>query len=127
MEDCALPCAGGSDWDKRKLLAANGRLCHQAAQGQDINDGAMLVVGGGASSAGRGYCGGAGVKGKLERIVINDLREHTFFSQLIIRRDGQRLEIDSRPSDAIAIGIAENVPIFVAEHVLEQVTGDTPG
>ncbi len=65
--------------------------------------------------------------GKLERIVINDLQEHTFFAQLIIRRDGQRMEIDSRPSDAIAIGIAENIPIFVAEHVLDQVTGDTPG
>lgn len=65
--------------------------------------------------------------GKLERIVIRDLQEHTFFAQLVVRQDGQRVEIDSRPSDAIALGITEDIPIFVAEHVLEQVSGDTPG
>lgn len=57
--------------------------------------------------------------GTLERIVINDLREHTFFAQLVVSIDGRTVEIDSRPSDAIAIGIATEVPIFVEEHVLE--------
>lgn len=57
--------------------------------------------------------------GRLERIVINDLREHTFFAQLVITIDGRTVEVDSRPSDAIAIGIATDVPIFVEEHVLE--------
>jgi|SRR5579872_5420132 len=56
--------------------------------------------------------------GKLEKIEINDLREGTFFARLHIRRNGQVLDIDSRPSDAIALGIATTVPIFVAEHVL---------
>lgn len=62
--------------------------------------------------------------GTLERIVINDLAGGTFFAQLIIDRDGDLIEIDSRPSDAIALGIAEQVPIYVAEHVLEQTEAD---
>ncbi|MBZ0170751.1 MAG: bifunctional nuclease family protein, partial [Phycisphaerales bacterium] len=57
---------------------------------------------------------------ELESICINDLSEHTFFALLTVRdRDGDLIEIDSRPSDAIALGIAGSVPIFVAEHVLE--------
>jgi bifunctional DNase/RNase len=59
--------------------------------------------------------------GTIERIEINDLENHTFFARIHIRQNGQVLEIDSRPSDAIALGIATSVPIFVAEHVLEQV------
>jgi bifunctional DNase/RNase len=59
--------------------------------------------------------------GSIEQIEINDLENHTFFAKIHIRRDGQVLEIDSRPSDAIALGIATTVPIFVAEHVLEEV------
>lgn len=63
--------------------------------------------------------------GKLESITINDLSDHTFFALLNIRdRDGTLLKIDSRPSDAIALGIANNVPIFVEEHVLEAAQSD---
>jgi uncharacterized protein len=61
--------------------------------------------------------------GMIEQIEINDLENHTFFARIHIRRDGKMLEIDSRPSDAIALGIATTVPIFVAEHVLEEVCG----
>ncbi|MBS3734555.1 MAG: bifunctional nuclease family protein [Phycisphaerae bacterium] len=57
--------------------------------------------------------------GKLEKIVINDLREHTFYARLHIRQDGGMLEIDSRPSDAIALGAAMDTPIYVAEGVME--------
>ncbi len=57
----------------------------------------------------------------VERVIISDLRNHTFFARLILRRNGQELDIDSRPSDAIALGVATEVPIFVAEHVLEEV------
>jgi len=60
---------------------------------------------------------------KLERILINDLQDHTFFAKLVIRQNGKSIEIDSRPSDAIALGVANNVPIFVAEHVLDEVGG----
>ena len=59
--------------------------------------------------------------GSIEQIEINDLENHTFFARIHIRQDGRTIEIDSRPSDAIALGIATSVPIFVAEHVLDEV------
>lgn len=62
--------------------------------------------------------------GKLNRIVINDLSEGTFFAKLIVTQDGREVEIDSRPSDAIALGVSEDVPIYVAEHVLAQTQAD---
>ena len=62
--------------------------------------------------------------GQLKRIVINELSEGTFFAKLVIENDGQEVEIDSRPSDAIALGVSEDVPIYVAEHVLEQTQRD---
>ena len=57
---------------------------------------------------------------KIEKIVINDLRNHTFYAQIHLTLDGRTITIDSRPSDAIALGAGSNVPIYVAEHVLEQ-------
>ena len=59
--------------------------------------------------------------GTLERIEINDLQEHTFYARLHIRQNSHTFKIDSRPSDAIALGVATNVPIYVAEHVLADV------
>ena len=59
--------------------------------------------------------------GTLERIEINNLQEHTFFARIHSRRDGDTVKIDSRPSDAIALGVATTVPIYVAEHVLDEV------
>lgn len=55
---------------------------------------------------------------ELERIVINDLKDQTFYAKLIIRHHGELIEVDSRPSDAIALGIGGEVPIYVEEHVL---------
>ena len=60
--------------------------------------------------------------GTIDRIVINNLENHTFFAQIHIKQNNHKIEIDSRPSDAIALGIASNVPIFVAEHVLDEVS-----
>lgn len=57
--------------------------------------------------------------GKLIRIRIHDLHDDTFFAQLVIRRGDEEIRIDSRPSDAIALGIANDIPIFVEEHVLD--------
>ena len=57
----------------------------------------------------------------LERIVISELRDHTFYAKLIVRRDGDLVEIDARPSDAIALGVTKQTPIFVAEEVLRKV------
>lgn len=61
--------------------------------------------------------------GKIEKIVINDLRNHTFYARIHLQMNGQAVEVDSRPSDAIALGAASSSPIFVAEHVLEKVCG----
>jgi len=60
----------------------------------------------------------------IERVVINDIREHTFIATLFISHEGETIEIDSRPSDAIALGAAFNTPIFVAEHVLDVVLNE---
>ncbi len=58
----------------------------------------------------------------IDRVLINDLRDHTFFARLILRRgNSEEVDIDSRPSDAIALGVANDVPIYVAEHVLDEV------
>lgn len=63
--------------------------------------------------------------GRLESITINDLSDHTFFATLDIRREGGKLvHVDSRPSDAIALGVAQGVPIYVAEHVLDAAVND---
>jgi len=59
---------------------------------------------------------------ELERIVISDLREHTFFAKLVVRRNGHVVEIDARPSDAIALGVSKQTPIFVDEEVLRKVS-----
>jgi bifunctional DNase/RNase len=58
---------------------------------------------------------------ELEKIVVNDLQDHTFYAKLVIRRQGELIEVDSRPSDAIALGVAIEVPIYVEDHVLKEV------
>ncbi len=58
---------------------------------------------------------------QLEHIVISDLRDSTFYAKLVLRRNGELVEIDSRPSDAIAIGAGTGSPIFVEETVLQDV------
>ncbi|MCZ6444974.1 MAG: bifunctional nuclease family protein [Planctomycetota bacterium] len=63
--------------------------------------------------------------GRLKEIVISDLLDGTFYAKLIIEQDGQEIEVDSRPSDAIALGVAEDVPIYVAEDVLAQTEADS--
>jgi len=57
----------------------------------------------------------------LEQIVISELKNHTFFAKLVIRRNGDMIEIDSRPSDAIALGASGDTPIYVDDSVLRQV------
>ena len=58
---------------------------------------------------------------ELDRVVINDLREHTFYARLYLRKGDEEVDIDSRPSDAIALGAASEIPIFVEEHVRDEV------
>ena len=64
--------------------------------------------------------------GELLRIHIDNLVDGTFYAKLYVQQDGKEHEIDSRPSDAIALGVAMQVPIFVEEHVLDEVDKDRP-
>ncbi|MEM1027074.1 MAG: bifunctional nuclease family protein [Planctomycetota bacterium] len=56
----------------------------------------------------------------LDAVVIHELRDHTFFAKLVLRnrQTDRSVEVDSRPSDALALGAADDVPVFVAEAVL---------
>jgi uncharacterized protein len=62
--------------------------------------------------------------GELQDIYISDLREHTYYAKLRIRLNGELVEVDSRPSDAIALAVTARVPIYVAEDVLGEACGD---
>ncbi len=58
--------------------------------------------------------------GFVRQIYINDIRDSTFFARILIDQAGRTIELDARPSDAIAIAERVQAPIFVADHVLEQ-------
>jgi bifunctional DNase/RNase len=62
--------------------------------------------------------------GDLQDIFISELRDHTYFAKLRIRQSGELIEVDSRPSDAIALAVTAKVPIYVAEDVLGEVCGE---
>jgi hypothetical protein len=61
------------------------------------------------------------LSGGIERVEISDLKNNTFYAKIIISQNGSVLEIDSRPSDAIALAMQGNTPIYVAKTVLEEV------
>jgi hypothetical protein len=54
------------------------------------------------------------------RITVTELRENTFFAQITVQMDGTEFEVDSRPSDAIALAIRAEAPIFAADEVIEE-------
>lgn len=58
--------------------------------------------------------------GNVSRIVVNDLRDETYFAFIEVRQNGEAFEIDSRPSDAIAVAVRTRAPIFVEEKVIER-------
>jgi bifunctional DNase/RNase len=57
---------------------------------------------------------------QLVKITVTELRENTFYAQITVVRDGQEIEVDSRPSDAIALAIRAEAPIYAAERVIEE-------
>ena len=63
----------------------------------------------------------------MSRIVVTELREGTFYAQLDMRRNGDSLEVSSRPSDAIALAVRMSVPIFANEEVLAEASILIPG
>jgi len=63
---------------------------------------------------------------EFQDVIINKLEEHTYFAKLRVRHDGELIEIDARPSDAIAVAVTcePTLPIFVNEEVLNDVLGE---
>jgi len=62
---------------------------------------------------------------EVVHIMINELRNDVFFARIVLNQNGRRMEIDSRPSDAIALAVRVHVPIFVDETVMEK-AANTP-
>jgi bifunctional DNase/RNase len=60
------------------------------------------------------------VESQVVKIVVNDLKENTYYALIYFNRKGEEIVIDSRPSDAIAIALAVDAPIFVSEKVIEK-------
>ena len=58
--------------------------------------------------------------GEITHVVISDLQNETFFAEIVLEANGESLEIDSRPSDAVALAVRVDVPIYVAEEVMER-------
>jgi bifunctional DNase/RNase len=61
----------------------------------------------------------AGLGATLERVEIHDLRDDVFYARLVLMANDRRIEVDSRPSDGIALAVRAHAPIFVAEAVME--------
>jgi bifunctional DNase/RNase len=55
---------------------------------------------------------------QVEKVVIDDIKENTFFAKVILRAGGDPVEIDARPSDSIALALRTNSPIFVSEQII---------
>ena len=60
--------------------------------------------------------------GVIQKVVISDLRDHTFFATIHVQQDGDIVEIDSRPSDALALVAGLSVPLFVEDHVFDKLS-----
>jgi bifunctional DNase/RNase len=58
--------------------------------------------------------------GEVEHVAITDLRNDTFYAEIALQVNGDRLNIDSRPSDAIALAVRTHVPVYVSDEVMQQ-------
>ena len=57
---------------------------------------------------------------QVDSVVVNDLADDTFFARIMLRVNGERMEIDARPSDAIALAVRAQVPIYAEDAVLDK-------
>lgn len=64
-----------------------------------------------------------GLNAGVVKVVINDLKNNTFYAKIVLQGNSALVEIDSRPSDAIALAMQKNTPIFVEKKVLEEICG----
>jgi len=64
---------------------------------------------------------------EFQDVVIHELRDHTYYAKLRVRHQGELVEIDARPSDAIAVAVTcqPHLPIYVSEEVLNDVLGES--
>lgn len=62
----------------------------------------------------------ARLSAKVEKIIIDDLVENTFYARMIVKQNDHELEIDARPSDSIAVAVRATCPIFVKDNVLDE-------
>ena len=60
-----------------------------------------------------------GLETRVQKVVVNELKEDTFYALIWLERDGQVMSIDSRPSDALALALRMDCPIYVEEEVLK--------
>jgi bifunctional DNase/RNase len=65
-----------------------------------------------------------GLKAQVKNILIHDVRENTFFARIALNVDGKEVSIDSRPSDAIALAVRVNAPIFLTDKVYKDFSID---
>ncbi len=63
--------------------------------------------------------------GEFQDVVISEIKDHTYYAVIRVLKDGEVIEIDARPSDAIAVAVTcePNLPIYVSEEVLDNVLG----
>ena len=57
---------------------------------------------------------------EIQKITVTGLKNNTFYAALTLLRDGEEIEVDSRPSDALALAVRTNAPIFAAEDLIEE-------
>ncbi len=62
-------------------------------------------------------CGNLGAN--IEKIVVSDMKEGTYFAEIYLKKDGQEIIVDSRPSDGIALALASGSPLFISNKVAE--------
>lgn len=60
-----------------------------------------------------------GLGGELRRVTITNVRDNTYFAELLIRRDEQVVQVDARPSDSIALALRLHAPIFTSDDLLD--------
>ena len=60
------------------------------------------------------------LEAQVVRITVTELKDNTFYASITVQQDGSEIEIDSRPSDAIALAVRAEAPIFAADDVIEE-------
>jgi bifunctional DNase/RNase len=65
------------------------------------------------------------LKAKILKVSITDLKDNTFYAEVLIQRHNELVTIDARPSDSIALAVRTNSPIYIAEKLLEGETGQS--